>query len=253
MEKEEYDKKIKRCEQLGATTFQKIVFGVEHIKYKFIKKFLPHYIDWCDKACNRKCKKALKKATTEEERRQLIDFYRRQKMLIRKEYHSEKNRNYHLDMDRPTELLPYLYWNKEVHQKGMIRNAVFIAGATASLVLGVAPIVASIVLAAELGGLFINFQCVNIQNCNIYRYKKREPVLKKMAERHDARNVQKYSEAATAVNRVMESTTELPSWRQVVEGTKTPEELRQLRELITRELGTRQKNVPIQKTKLGGK
>ena len=46
MNAEDYKKKIALCEKLGATKFQKVVFKVEELKYKFIKKFLPNYTKW---------------------------------------------------------------------------------------------------------------------------------------------------------------------------------------------------------------
>ena len=67
-------------------------------------------------------KKELKKAKTPEERKYIVEHYRRQKMLMRKEFHREQNRNYHMDLDRPTEMLAYLEYNKRVHMNGLKRN-----------------------------------------------------------------------------------------------------------------------------------
>ena len=48
--KGDYQKKIKQCEKLGALQFQKVVFKVEDIKFKVLKKLwfhllwnMPHY------------------------------------------------------------------------------------------------------------------------------------------------------------------------------------------------------------------
>ena len=104
MEAVDYKKKIELCEKLGANKFQKVVFKVEELKYKVIKTFFPRYIEWYDKLCDRKKKKELKKAKTKEEQKKIIDHYRMQKMIMRKEFHREQNRNYHMDPNKPTEI-----------------------------------------------------------------------------------------------------------------------------------------------------
>lgn len=237
MEAVDYKKKIKLCEKLGATKFQKVVFKVEELKYKFIKKFIPKYIEWYDKICDRKRKKELKKAKTPEEREHIIDHYRRQKMLMRKEFNREENRNYHMDPNKPTEILHYLNWNKDIHMRGLIKNAIAITGLTVATVLGIWPTVVIPFLALEIGSSFINFQCVNIQNCNIYRYKMREETMKKLEERRTKKNVEQYSEAGAVISRSMKKTEDIPTLTQVIDSIQTQEELMQLRKLVQATLG----------------
>ena len=237
MEAVDYKKKIKLCERLGANKFQKVVFKVEELKYKFIKTFIPKYLEWYDKLCDKNRKKDLKKAKTDEERKRIIDHYRRQKMLMRKEFNREENRNYHMDPNKPTEILHYLEWNKDIHKKGMIKNAIAIPCLAAATALGLWPTVVIPFLALELGALFINFQCVNIQNCNIYRYKLREETMKKLEERRTKRSVEKYSEAGAAISRSMEKTDDIPTLSQVIDSIQTKEELEQLRLLVQTTLG----------------
>ena len=237
MNAEDYKKKIALCEKLGATKFQKVVFKVEELKYKFIKKFLPNYTKWYDKFCDRKRDKDLKKVTTDDERKYIIDHYRRQKMLMRKELNREQNRNYHMDMNKPTEMLHYLEWNKDIHMKGIIKNAIAIPCLAVATAFGLWPTVIIPFLALEIGSLFVNFQCVNIQNCNIYRYKLREEQLKRLEERRTKRNVEQYSEAGAAVSRSMEKTEDIPSLTQIIESIQTKEELEQLRKLVRVTLG----------------
>ena len=45
-EKEKYKKKAALCEKLGAKKFQKVVFQVEKMKYKILKKICPNYINF---------------------------------------------------------------------------------------------------------------------------------------------------------------------------------------------------------------
>ena len=237
METVNYKKKIELCEKLGANKFQKVVFKVEELKYKVIKKLFPRYIEWYDKLCDRKKKKELKKATTKEEQKKIIDHYLMQKMIMRKEFHREQNRNYHMDPNKPTEILYYLNWNKDIHMKGIIKNAIAIPALATTAAFGIWPTVVIPFLALELGSLFVNFQCVNIQNCNIYRFKQREETMKKLEERRNKRNIEQYSEAGSLVTRTMEKTEDIPSLSQIIDSIQTKEELEQFRKLVQTTLG----------------
>ncbi len=237
MEAVDYKKKIELCEKLGANKFQKVVFKVEELKYKVIKTFFPRYIEWYDKLCDRKKKKELKKAKTKEEQKKIIDHYRMQKMIMRKEFHREQNRNYHMDPNKPTEILHYLNWNKDIHMKGIIKNAIAIPALAITAAFGIWPTVVLPFLALEVGSLFVNFQCVNIQNCNIYRFKQREETMKKLEERRNKRNIEQYSEAGSLVTRTMEKTEEIPSLSQIIDSIQTKEELEQFRKLVQTTLG----------------
>ena len=237
MEAVDYKKKIELCEKLGANKFQKVVFKVEELKYKVIKTFFPRYIEWYDKLCDRKKKKELKKAKTKEEQKKIIDHYRMQKMIMRKEFHREQNRNYHMDPNKPTEILHYLNWNKDIHMKGIIKNAIAIPALAITAAFGIWPTIVLPFLALEVGSLFVNFQCVNIQNCNIYRFKQREETMKKLEERRNKRNIEQYSEAGSLVTRTMEKTEEIPSLSQIIDSIQTKEELEQFRRLVQTTLG----------------
>ena len=48
-ERIDYDKKIELCKKLGADKFQKVVFKVEELKFKFIRRFIPRYLEHMDK------------------------------------------------------------------------------------------------------------------------------------------------------------------------------------------------------------
>ena len=248
----DYKKKIERCEKLGANKFQKVVFKVEGLKYKILKKCFPNFIERYDKVCDKKRDKALKKVTTEEERKKISNYYRRQKLIMRKEINREQNRNYHLDPNKPTEILHYLNWNKKVHKKGMIKNAVLIPVLGVASGLGFWPAIP--LLAMEVGSLFINFQCVNIQNCNIYRFKQKEETMKKLEARRTKRNIEQYKDAAGAVSQIMEKTDHIPSISEIIDGIKTPEEAEQLKKLVQNTLAANdQARVQNQANLRGGK
>ena len=89
--KGDYQKKIKQCEKLGALQFQKVVFKVEDIKFKVLKKLWPNFLVFYDKQCDKKKRKLLKKVKTEEDRKRIIDETRKLKMAMRKEWHREQN------------------------------------------------------------------------------------------------------------------------------------------------------------------
>ena len=75
--------------------------------------------------------------STEEDRKRIIDETRKLKMAMRKEWHREQNRNYHMDMNKPTEMIYYLNWNKNIHKRGIIINAITIPLLTAATITGI--------------------------------------------------------------------------------------------------------------------
>lgn len=239
METIDYEKKIALCERLGAKYFQKIVFLVEKLKYKVIKLF-PDYMEKCDKLCDRAKEKALKKAKTPEEAQEIKEHYIQQKMLLRKELHTEQNRNYHMDPNKPTEIIKYLNSNKDVHMHGMIRNLIAIPALLVAVGLGFAPYATIPVLVMTLGSLFINFQCVNLQNYNIYQYEPRKERMQRGEERHDKRNIERYSEAGAVVSRCMEKTDDIPTLTEIIDSIETKEELEQFKKLVQQTLKNNQ-------------
>ena len=84
-EKGKYEKQLKTYERLGALKFQKVVFYVEKIKFKVLKKIFPRYIEVVEKYCDRRQKRMLKKAKSEEERKAIKENFKIGKMRIRKE------------------------------------------------------------------------------------------------------------------------------------------------------------------------
>ena len=249
MKEADYKDKIKTCEKLGANKFQKLVFKTEELKYKTIKKIFPKYIEWCDKFYDRSRDKALKKSTSPEEHKKIIDYYRKQKLLMRKEFHREQNRNYHIDENKPTEILHYLNWNKEVHKRGIIKNALAISALAIPLGLGLAPFFTIPLIVLELSSLFINFQCVNIQNYNIYKYKQCEEALKKREKRKNKKNIEEYGEASALISRSMDKTKEIPTMKEIIENIETTEELEQLKKLVQETLSTTKEHT---ERKIGG-
>ncbi len=294
-ERIDYDKKIELCKKLGADKFQKVVFKAEELKFKFIRKFIPRYIehmdklyDWIGKKELESSKKSLKRykrikedtiqrlsRTTSEEKKARIKKRANRKLkrikqriipaevikknvqsnkiLMRKEYYLSQNRNYHMDLDRPTEMLSYLEYNKRVHMNGLKRNAVFLPIFTG---LSIAFPIVTPLAAYELASTFINFQCVNIQNCNIYRYKKREEKFKKVEERRTQTNVRDYGNVSTIVSeKLKEKEDELPTIDEIIESVRNnPEARAELRKMAQRTMIKREniKKNSSHVKKLGG-
>ena len=84
----------------------------------------------------------------------------------------------------------------------------------------------------EIGGAIINFQCINIQNYNIYRFKQDEDNLKKVEKISQERNLKKYGEASKIINQCMNKTDDLPSFDDIVSNVENVEQLQQLRSMI---------------------
>ncbi len=259
--REELKKKIALCDKLGAKSFQKVVLKAEEIKYRVLKDILPWLPDKYEKYLRNKRDKALRQATTEEERNRIIDEYHKLLLEWKKEIKREKNRNYHMDENAPTEILQYLDWNKKVHKKGLITNVAVITGA--AVLLGAEPMLAEALMeqAPELSAListhltpvalsaiglesiggFINFQCINLQNSHIYRFKIMEKRLKKTEKRKSDELVEKYGALAPVYRRCLEKSIELPTIKDLIANCETPEELQQLKQMVQSRLSVAKK------------
>lgn len=230
MDKKEINKKIKLYRFLGAEEFQKIVFLVEKIKFTLIKKLCPNFIKHFDKYCDRKRDKELKKAITQTQEKDIIRKYQFSKMAMRKELNREQNRNYHMDSKKPTEIYQYLEWNKSVHKKGLIKNFIILPLSIIGVTVGVP--FASLIMIYELISTFINFECINIQNYNMCRYKKVEKSLKKREEEEVKKSIVNYGEAAKVIHESIEQSQDLPSFEDIIKNIKTPEQARQMKEFL---------------------
>lgn len=244
-EKEQYEKKLKRFERLGALKFQKVVFKVEELKFRFLKKCFPNFIYYFDKYCDWKQKGAIKRAKSEEEIKAIRNKIKIAKMAMRKELNQEKNRNYHMDSKRPTEIFGYLEWNKQVHKRGLIKDGLLIPILIAGVVMQV-PFAAAL-LAYEVFSAFINFECINIQNYNLCRLERLKPTLQKREERRTQKNIEEFGSAAEVIHKSIEQSEQLPTFQEILDNIDNPEQLRQMRAMFKRAQEERQAE-----KKLGG-
>lgn len=259
--REELKRRITTCDKLGASKFQPIVLKAEELKFRVLKDVFPGIQTRYEKYCRKKRDEALEDAETEEERQVALERYRRQILEWRKEIKREKNRNYHMDENKPTEIIQYLEWNKHVHQKGLIVNAAVITGA--AILLGVEPKLAEALMESSpaiaeaitetlpmlagttiglegISGL-INFQCVNLQNSHIYRYRLTERVLKRQEARKNAQLIEKYGALVPVFEACKKESIEVPTIQDLIDHIETPEQAAQLRQMITERLAIEQK------------
>jgi len=225
-----YKKKVKLCDKLGASKFQKVVFAVERGKFKLIKTLIPNHMKLFDRYCDLHKKIALKFAKTEKEKEDIKRNCKFSKMAMRKEFNLEKNRNYHLDPNRPTEIFKYLEWNKKIHKHGLIKDAIFAPILLAGTIMNVPGCLPLFIL--ELISAGVNFECVNIQNYNIYRLKQMESSLKRKEQEVEKKNIELYGDAAEVIYKSVEENENLPTFDEIIDRIETPEQLRQMKELF---------------------
>lgn len=232
VEKEKLKKKMAFHEKLGALKMQTIVFKVEELRYKIIKTFFPNYIVHYDRQCNKNQRKELKKAKTKEEREEIIRKYNLAKMYMRKELNREQNRNYHMDFEKPTDIISELEWNKSVHKSGLKFNLITIAVFTGLGFIGCPWSIPMII--AEIVSAFINFECVNLQNYNLCRYKIMKEPLQKRGKRNFERHVEKYGGIDETVNQVAKTTdmSDFKKSTEIVIDKLTKKELIKLRAML---------------------
>ena len=233
-------KRLKLYKLFGAELFQKVVFKVEKLKYVIIDKFFPNIDSWYEKQCNNRRDIELSKKHLPADKKQIIDFYRNEQLKFRRELLHKENRNYHYDINHPTKFVEYLNKNKRIHIRGLEINGLAIA----ITLLGSFffsnpyPILVNVIIGYELVSAFINFECINLQNYNLYRFnsEKTKNLFKKIEERNQDKNIKCYSEAASVVSKTFDKTLDVPKLDEVVSQVTTLEEKKQLLEYAKNQL-----------------
>lgn len=230
-DKAETQKKLKLYRLLGAERFQKVVFSVEKIKYKVIKKIFPNIISWYEKQCDKNYLKLARKCS-QEKSIDLLREYQKQKLELRKEMVYEKNRNYHYNPNYPTKFVKYLEINKKIHIASLKRNIVSLVGiGIFSLFFGTTfPIVCVLMSLYQIFGIFINFECINLQNYNLCRFQdsRMQTLLSKREERQVSKNLEQLSKGMQPVVKAMSGQIEIPTIDKVIANITTREEATQL-------------------------
>lgn len=196
---------------------------------KKVKAINPKIIDFYDDYL--KEEDPLKGLESKEKIRKLIELTKYSKMFMRKEFYQEKNRNYHIDPKTPTAIYEYLKWNKKIHVRGMLKNAVTIPITIVFSLVGFEFLLP--LLLYELVSLGINFECVNIQNYSICRYKITEKVLKKQEKLKIDESIKNYGSAQELITKSIVMQDDLPKLDDIITNNATNiDQLRILRKLI---------------------
>ena len=109
-------------------------------------------------------------------------------------------------------------------------------------------------IVGEALSAFINFECINIQDYNIYRFKQKKVVLEKIEERQQRKSQEEYGEAAKVITSVMNekektnNPTEIPNPAEVI-SRMNKEQLIQFKNMLKKE---QQKREQISQAKKGG-
>ena len=217
----------------GASWFQKVVLKVEDLKFKFIDRFCPNIDKWYCNYCDKRVHKLCLKVDSKEEQERIRLNYNFKKMSFKKELRDKKNRNYHIDFNNASKFKDYLLWNKKVHRDGMIWNGIWISLCSLALFFtsGIASVLTSIWLGYNILALGVNFECVNLQNYNIFRFEEKEEILKKMERRSKNRDVKNFAKVGKRIYNKLCNRVEIPRSSDVVSDITDKEELEQLRRL----------------------
>ena len=226
------DKRMEICKKLGAVQFKKIVFIVEKIKFKALKKLVPNYLKYFDKHVDKLTKKRLKEAKTEEEKQIIIYKSKIDKMQERREFYQEENRNYHIRKENPTQIIKYLELNKKIHKNGLVGNAIFGLLTIPGLIFGSK--LALIFLVFEIIEAIINFECINLQNYNIYRLTKVKDKIEKKEKAKIESDSVLYKEISEDIHKVVMEKDEIPTIDDILACADTPEKLEQLKQLLAK-------------------
>lgn len=163
-----------------------------------------------------------------------------QKLKYRKELVTSQNRNYHYNPESPTECIGYLKKNREIHQKGIISNILLliIIFVASNLLTSIPAIYIIIGYLFEIFSLFINFECINLQNYNLERLENARTLelLKKKEEKKINSDLKNYRECSRVVSSKLMSSIKLPTVSEVTEEIKTKEQAEQLRIMASRRL-----------------
>ena len=248
--------KKKLYEKCGAIWFQKIVFKVERLKFKMIDKLCPNIGNWYDKQCDKKANKLCNKTDDEIEKNNIRLKYNYKKMFFKRELAEKKNRNYHMNTNNANSFRKYLNWNKKMHCRGMIKNGISIVGSALVLGLtsGFSSSLAALYLTYNLICLGVNFECVNLQNYNIYRFDEKREILEKIEKRQKESDAKKYHKVGETIYKKLEGKVELPKQEEVISSITNIDELMQLRSLAIEIKNQRTKMVTSNNIKkIGGK
>lgn len=230
--------KIKIYTLLGAEIFQKVVFKVEKIKYIIMEKFFPNSYDFLEKVSDKDYVNKQKRKHYEDP--QTRREYILEKLKYRKELVTSQNRNYHYNPESPTECIGYLKKNKEIHERGLKCNLILllIIFVCSNILTSIPTVYIIMGYLLEIFSLFINFQCINLQNYNLERLENEKTIelLKKKEEIKINNDLKNYRQCSKVVSSKLMSSMKVPTVKDVTSEIKTSEQAQELRVMAARRL-----------------
>lgn len=239
-------KKLALYEKLGALKFKKVVLKVEELKFKLTKPFYKKIINLNDKLLDKKLNKMLKKENNDENRKMLIRYFNREKLRARIEYNNNENRNYHFNTLNPNETLNYLNINKKIHINGIKSNLLYIAISTVGIIF-IKSITIPLIISISLNciSIFINFECINLQNYNITRIEQKLEKLTKIRKHKLSQKIKLYKNISKSLAPLLERDKKVPSKEDIVECIQTKEETLELELLIEHTIKSKERKLKL--------
>ena len=194
--------------------------------------------------------KQIKKAKTQEEIDKINATYKKNVMSMKKEYITELNINYHLDINNPEETKKYLEYNKKVHKSWLKIDAIAAPILIGLLAMGHTWTIPLLVIVGFEA--LKNFECINLQNYSITCLEEKKELLEKISTRSIERKRKKYGRAQDVITKVVTESDNIPSIDKVIKEAKSKESLEQLRELLLKEKENRNR-IELEKQKVRGK
>ena len=222
-----YKRKKELHEKLGALKFREIVFMLEKIKFKVMKKICPNFVVYYEKWCDFNTKRMIGKAKSSEEAELIELVNKMSKLKTKKEWNKEENRNYHIDNKYPTQIINYLNWNKAIHQKSLKKDLVAISllslGTYCSL-----PLMLPLLIVSCTGAI-IDLECINLQEHSIAEYEICKPMLIKKEEKASLKRKNEYIEAKKVVGEATLNNRKILTVEEVVNSIKTKEQAEEIK------------------------
>lgn len=160
----------------------------------------------------------------------LIHYFNREKLRVKIEFNNEENRNYHFKMFDVQETLMYLNINKKIHNMGLKSNLFYILLISGGIFLFdfIFPILI-VFLSYQSISLFVNFQCINLQNYNILRLESRLERLESIRKRKMVKKIEMYDSVSKVIAPLLSKQKELPLKEDIVSSLSTSQEFAQMR------------------------
>ena len=233
-----------------AKKFQKVVFKIEKTKWKVVKKVFPSYPKKMEAFYKKVRDKELLNAKTEEEKRIINNIYKFNVISMRREFYTEKNSNYHMDMLNPLGMIDYLKLNKNIHKRWLKVDAVLMPILIALLSLGntwTIPLIGIITLES-----LKNVKCITQQNFKIEKIIKEKEKLERISNKRVENRDKKYGEAQKLISEKIFESEELPSITEIINKATSKEQLEQIKQLIITETKMREQRNKENIKSIGG-